>query len=182
MHTRSGYHTSWEEKFAERRFTGEQVAVKRQEKIKRLRREEAAQIDKVFVWELPAVAAIAPVAAISAIATSTASAAATMTPTATAATSTEAPTAASTAALLLRTCFIDDEVTAAEVLAVHGIDSAVGFFVIGDFDESETARLTSEAIANEIDSRGINACLGKKVVQRILRSGKRKIANVKLLH
>jgi hypothetical protein len=133
--------------------------------------------------ELPAVAAISTVATISAIA-STTTAAASTTVTAAAATTTSAETTASSTAatLLLRTSFVDNEITAAEVLAVHGIDGAIRFLVVGDFDESKTARLTCETIANEIDCRGIDASLRKKVVQRILRCGKRKIANVKLLH
>jgi hypothetical protein len=92
------------------------------------------------------------------------------------------PAAAPASALFLRTGFVDDEIAAAEVLAVHGIDGAISFFVIGDFDESETARLTGETITNEINSRGIDTSLREMLVQGILRRGKRKIANVKLLH
>jgi hypothetical protein len=62
-----------------------------------------------------------------------------MTAAATAAATTEAAAATTTGARLLRTGFIDDQIAAAEVLPVHGIDRAIGFFVVGNFDESETA-------------------------------------------
>src|SRR5215475_10952623 len=100
-----------------------------------------------------------------------------------AATTTTAEAAAATTAAtrLLGTGFVDDQVAAAKVLPVHGVDSAVGFFVIGNFDEGEAARLSGKPIANEIDCRGINACLGKIIVQGIFRCGERKIANIELL-
>jgi len=53
----------------------------------------------------------------------------------------EATTAASTAAaaaLLLRTSLVDHEIASAKVLAVKGIDRAISFFIVGNFDESET--------------------------------------------
>jgi hypothetical protein len=49
----------------------------------------------------------------------------------------------------LRFGFVDDEVTPAEILTVEGIDGFLGVFIAGDFDESETARLAGEAVANE---------------------------------
>gem|GEM_PF-4580137 len=105
-----------------------------------------------------------------------------MTAPATAATTTEAAAATTTGARLLRAGFIDDQITAAEILPVHGIDRAIGFFVIGNFDEGETARLAREPITNEVDCRGINTSLREKIVQGIFRCGKWKITNVKLLH
>jgi hypothetical protein len=101
---------------------------------------------------------------------------------ATTAAAAEAPSATTATALFLRTSFIDDEIAPAKVLTVHGIDRSIRFFVIGNFDESKTARLAREPIANEIDSRGINASLREKIMQRILRCGKRKITNIELLH
>jgi hypothetical protein len=49
---------------------------------------------------------------------------------------TTAPTAAT--ALLLRTSFVDYQIASTEVLAVKGIYRAIGFFIVGNFDESET--------------------------------------------
>jgi hypothetical protein len=132
---------------------------------------------------LPAIAAIAPVAAISTIAAAAPAAATTAAMSATASTATAAETAsATTAALLLGTSFIHDEIAAAKVLPVHGIDRAIRFFVIGNFDESETTRLAREPITNQIDCRGIDTSLRKKIMQRIFRCGKRKITNIELLH
>ena len=99
----------------------------------------------------------------------------------TAAAETAAATA-TTAARFLGTSFVDDQIAAAEVLPVHGIDRAIRFFVIGNFDESEAARLARETITNEINRRRIDTSLSEMIVQRILRRRKRKIANVKLLH
>jgi hypothetical protein len=51
----------------------------------------------------------------------------------------EATTAASTtaAALLLRTGLVDHQIASTEVLAGKGVDRAIGFFIVGNFDESE---------------------------------------------
>src|SRR6185369_1589029 len=105
-----------------------------------------------------------------------------MSTTAAATTATETATTTTAAALLLGTSFVDDEIASAKVLAVHGIDRTVGFFVIGNFDESETTRVAREPITNEIDSRGVNTSLREKIMQRIFRCGKRKITHIELLH
>jgi hypothetical protein len=49
-----------------------------------------------------------------------------------------AAASAAAAALLLRTSLIDNEIASAKVLAVKGIDRAIGFFIVGNFDESES--------------------------------------------
>jgi len=63
----------------------------------------------------------------------------------------ETAAATSATARFLWPGFIDYQVASAEVLAVHGIDRPIRFFVIGDFHESESTRLTGKAIANQID-------------------------------
>jgi fatty-acyl-CoA synthase len=131
---------------------------------------------------LPAIAAIAPVAAISTVAAAAPAAATAMSTTASAATAAETASTTTATALLLGTSFVDDEIASAKILAVHGIDRAIGFFVIGNFNESETTRLAGEPITNQIDCRGINTSLREKIMQRIFRCGKRKITNVELLH
>ncbi len=92
---------------------------------------------------LPAVAAIATVAtaaAITAIAAAATTAPTTTTATMPAATTAETTTPpAATATLLLRTSFVHYQITAAEILPVQRVDRAVRFFVVVDFDESETA-------------------------------------------
>ena len=70
-----------------------------------------------------------------------------------------AATAAATAALRLRTRFVDDKVPASKVLAVHGVDRAIRFFVVCDLDESESPRLTGETVTDQVDCRGIDTCL-----------------------
>jgi len=93
---------------------------------------------------LPAVAAIAAVTTAAAITTIAAAATTTATPTTTAtmpATAAAETTAAATATatLLLRTSFIHHQITSTEILAVQRVDRAIGFFVVVDFDEGETA-------------------------------------------
>jgi hypothetical protein len=134
---------------------------------------------------LPAIAAIATVAAISAAPAAVTPASATTatvaaTPTTTAAAVPAAPTTAG--ALGLRPGFVDHEVSPAEILTVHGINRAVSVFVVVDFDEGEAARLSGETIANEIDTRGSNTDLGEPLVELIFRGRKRKIPDVELLH
>jgi hypothetical protein len=51
---------------------------------------------------------------------------------------TAAAAATAAAALLLRTSLVDHEIASAKILAVKGIDRAIGFFIVGNFDESET--------------------------------------------
>jgi hypothetical protein len=134
---------------------------------------------------LPAVAAIATVAAIPAAPASvTTPPAATTTVAATPGTTTAAVPAAAPAAgaLGLRARFVHHEVSTAEILTVHGIDCAVCVFVVVDFDEGETAGLPSETIANEIDTRRSYTDLRKPLVELIFRGRKRKIPDVELLH
>jgi hypothetical protein len=82
----------------------------------------------------------------------------------------------------LRLGFVDHEIAAAEVLTVERVDGFFGVFVGGNFDEGETARLPGEPVANEIDGRGSNSDLSEPLVELVLRRGKRKVANVELLH
>jgi hypothetical protein len=129
------------------------------------------------VTAITAVATTAPIATIAAASTTTAT---TTMPTTTAAeTTTAAPTAAT---LLLGTSFIDHQIAATEVLTVERVNGAISLFVIGDFNESETARLSRKTVADEIDCGRVDTSLREKFMKRIFRGGKRKIPNVKLLH
>jgi hypothetical protein len=128
---------------------------------------------------LPAIAAVAAISPAPASTATTIPAA----PTSSAPASTAAITApAATAALCLGTRFIYNEVPSAKILAIQRIDGAVRVFVVGDLDEGETARLPRKTIADEIHSRGSHTDLRKPLVQLILRRGKRKIPDIKLLH
>jgi hypothetical protein len=89
---------------------------------------------------------------------------------------------ATTTTLLLRASFVDYQVAATEILAVEGINRAIGFFIVGNFNERETTGLSRETITNEINCGRVDTRLREKFMQRIFRRGKRKISNVKLLH
>jgi hypothetical protein len=114
---------------------------------------------------LPAVAAISTVAATTSITTiaaaSTATTASTTAATMSTATATEATAASptTTATLLLRTSFVDHQIASTKVLAVEGIYRAIGFFVVGNLDKSETTRLARKTVTNQIDCRGVNTRL-----------------------
>jgi hypothetical protein len=71
-----------------------------------------------------------------------------------AAETTTAATAA--AALFLWTGFVHHKIAATKVLAVQGVDRSVGFFVIVDFDESETARLARKTVTDEVNCRRVD--------------------------
>ena len=81
---------------------------------------------------LPAVAAISAVPASSAaapLAAATAAATATI----------ARATATAAAALGLRPRFVDHQIASTKILAIHGINRAVRFFVVVDFHEGKTA-------------------------------------------
>jgi hypothetical protein len=67
-----------------------------------------------------------------------------------AAKATTATTTAATA-LLLRACLVHHEVATTEILPVQGIDRAIRFFIVGNFDESKTTRLARKTVTNQID-------------------------------
>jgi hypothetical protein len=133
---------------------------------------------------LPAIATIAAIAAATTVTAASATTAATPSAaTAAPTTVTSAAPAATTATTLsLGTRFIHDEVPPAKILTVQGVDSAVRVFIVGDFDECESARLPGETVADEIDARGSNTNLRKPLVELLFRRGKRKIPNIELLH
>jgi hypothetical protein len=110
---------------------------------------------------LPAVAAVSAVSAIT-----PASTAATTTAAITPATATvSATTSAATRAFRLWARFVDNKVPAAKVLTVETGDRTIRFFIVGDLDESEAARLTREAITNKTDRGRANSQLSKPFLQ-----------------
>jgi hypothetical protein len=129
---------------------------------------------------LPAVAAISAVSAIPTTATTTPPA---TIPAASATVSAAtAATSAATRAFRLRARLVDNKVPAAKVLTVQAGDRTIRFFIVGDLDESEAARLTGETVANQADGRGADSQLSKPLLQLFFRCIERKIADVKLLH
>jgi hypothetical protein len=134
---------------------------------------------------VPAIAAVAatittaPAASAAASTTTTAVAAASAASTAAIAAASAATTAA---ALCLGPCFVHHEVSPAEILPVERIHGAVRIFVIIYFDKCESTRLSSKPVANQIDARGSNTDLREPLVELIFRRGKRKIPDIELLH
>jgi hypothetical protein len=63
---------------------------------------------------------------------------------------TPAPTAAPT--FSLRPCFVHHQVAPAKVLAVEGVHSAIGIFVIVHLHKREPARLSGEPIAYQVNA------------------------------
>jgi hypothetical protein len=96
--------------------------------------------------------------------------------------STTVTTPAAAAAFGLGTRFVHHKIAPSKILAVQGIDGAVCFFVIGNFNEGKAAGLSCETVANQIYCGGIYTRLREVFVQAIFRRGKRKITNIELLH
>ena len=137
---------------------------------------------RILKESLPTITAVSTVAAATAPAAS-ATTATPMTAASAAITTTASATSTAPAATLsLRPGFIDYEVPPAEILTVQRVDRAVGVFVALHFHEGKAAGLSREAITNEIDTRGSYANLCEPFLQLLFRRGKRKIADVELLH
>jgi hypothetical protein len=140
---------------------------------------------RILKERLPTITAVSTVTAATASSAVSASATTASSMAAAAAAITTASSATSTApaaTLSLRPGFIDHEVPAAEILAVQRVDRAVGVFIALHFHEGKAAGLSREAITNEIDTRGSYANLCEPFLQLLFRRGKRKIADVELLH
>jgi len=143
--------------------------------------------------KLPAVSAIAAASAVATISTTTASS---TTAAATSATTTTAiATTASTAAaavttpstttagsFCLRPRFVHHQIAAPKILSVERRHGLIRFFIVGNFDERESARLSREAIANQTDCRGVDTDLPEPFLQLLFRRVEWQIAYVKLLH
>jgi hypothetical protein len=76
-------------------------------------------------------------------------------------TSTPSSAASATTAFARRTRFVNDDVTAHEILAVQTLNSTVCFFIVCYLDESETARLTRKTVANQRHIRRSDSRRGK---------------------
>jgi hypothetical protein len=134
---------------------------------------------------LPAVTAVPAITTtIAAAVAAAATASPTAITTAAAATTTAvtAPPTTTTGAFGLRTRFVHNQVPAPEVLTIETGNSAIGVFIVGDFDEGEATRLSREAISDQTDCGGIHTNLPKPFLQLLFRSVERKITHVKLLH
>jgi hypothetical protein len=126
-----------------------------------------APIERVIerlLLRLPAVSAIAAVAAATTIPTASAATTATMsaasaatttvatTPAAITATTAAASTTATTAAFGLRSRFIHHQVASAKILTVQRVDRAIRIVVVAQFNECKSSRLARKTIPNQIDA------------------------------
>jgi hypothetical protein len=84
-------------------------------------------------------------------------------PTATTATGSPAATTSATTsgpaapALTHRAGFIHYQRTAQKILAIAGLNGALGFFIVAEFREPETSRLTGELIADNLNGIGLKS-------------------------
>jgi hypothetical protein len=132
--------------------------------------------------KLPAIAAVPAISTIAAPTSATAAAISTIAApaSATAAITAAAPTATRT--LRLWTGFVHNQIPAAKILTVQAGNCAIRFFIVGDFDERESARLPRETITNQTDGRRIDSQLPEPLLQLLFGSTEGEITDVKLLH
>ncbi len=131
----------------------------------RTQRLPAAAATAATIAAVPATtpASIATAASIAAAAATAAATAGTTAPTAAKAATTSTPSSAASAttAFARRTRFVNDDVTAHEILAVQTLNSTVCFFIVCYLDESETARLTRKTVAHQRHIRRSDSRRGK---------------------
>jgi hypothetical protein len=72
-------------------------------------------------------------------------------------TATTARTAAPTSAFAHRASLIHHQRTAQKILAIAGLNGALGFFVVAEFREAETTRLTGKLIADNLNGIGLES-------------------------
>jgi hypothetical protein len=82
----------------------------------------------------------------------------------------------------LRTRFIDDQRPAQKILAVERFDGFVCFGVVANFSETETARLSREAIAQQRERIRLHTNLRKQRRYLLFGGLERQITNVQFLH
>jgi hypothetical protein len=91
-------------------------------------------------------------------------------------------TSTTTAAFARRTGLVYDHASAHEVVAIESLNRAAGIVVAIYFDESESARLTREAVAHQSDIRRRDTHLRKPIAQFLFCSLKRQVAHVQFFH
>jgi hypothetical protein len=93
-----------------------------------------------------------------------------------------ATSAARAATFTLRTRFIHHQRAAQKILAVERFDGFVCFGVVANFGETETARLSSETIAQKRERIGLNANFRKQRRYLLFRGLERQITYIQFLH
>jgi hypothetical protein len=82
----------------------------------------------------------------------------------------------------LRTRFVHHQCTTEKLLAVQRSDGLFGLAVIAKFGETESARLTREAIAKQNQRIRLDAQFRKQPLHLLLRGLERHISNIQFLH
>ena len=103
------------------------------------------------------VAPAAATTAASAVPTASPASAATTPTGSSAATTSTATTGTAAPAFTHGTGFIHHQRTAQKILAIAGLDGALGFFVVAELREPETSRLTGELIADNLNGIGLKS-------------------------
>src|SRR5690606_18176681 len=129
---------------------------------------------------LVAAAATAITTATAAAATATAVTAAATTAVATTTTTTAAKAAAAGSAGLHGTGFVDHEVTAAEILAMHALDGGLGFGIAAHFDKAETLGAAGVALHHDLGAAH-RAEPAEGLLQILITEGIGQIAHVKFV-
>src|SRR5579871_803607 len=121
----------------------------------RLTRNQKQETRNGFSLVIPSAAATTATS----ITSATTASAATSTTTASGSTATTAASTArsSAAAFAHGTGFVYNQRTAQEILAIARLNRPVGFFVVAEFRESETARIACEFIANDLHGIGLKS-------------------------
>jgi len=138
----------------------------------------------IFGKQLPAPAASISTTIATVSATAAAPTAATGSTSTTAAgpsTATAGPSSASATAFAGGTRFVDDNITAHEILAVQRLYGAVGLFVAVDLDKSEPARLPRKTVAHQSDICRSDSRLRKQCIDLLFCSLEREITDVEFL-
>jgi hypothetical protein len=110
-----------------------------------------------------------------AVSTSASTTAATTARTATT-TSAAAATGTAATAFAHRPSFIHHQRTAQKILAIAGLNGAFRLFVIAEFREAESARLTGEFIADDLNRIGLESVPSEPILQLGLTGLVRKVA------
>jgi hypothetical protein len=130
--------------------------------------------------QLPAISAVSAIPTAVAPVSATATTTSTTVPAATATGPPSSTTAAS--ALRLRTRFVDYQISPAKILSVQRSYGAICVFIVIYFHKGKPARLSGKAVADQIYISGGYTDLREPLVELLFCCGKRKIADIKLLH
>ena len=81
-----------------------------------------------------------------------------------------------------RTCFVDHECAAHQILAMAGLNGPEGGGVVIDFHKPKPASLLGETVAHDGDRINRHAILGKEILQVVFVCLVRQVSHKKLLH